>query len=120
MMQRRSGRCRACIVAATTIILPAVVLTQPAVADGNGVRPTQSQPVSAAIRTAQLPRVLASGTHQCGQASEKRSCVVSGEFSDCNEARGLLQTRDCCPSSAGGGRSAGFTLLTCIPNISGR
>ena len=67
------------------------------------------------LKLAQLRGYSASGTHQCG--SEKgRSCVVTGSgFGTCNDATITLQTRDCCPSSAGGGKSTGFVLNYCIP-----
>jgi hypothetical protein len=74
-----------------------------------------------ALRIAQLPRYSASGLHQCGSgAGTKQSCVVTGLFSDCNDAMMSLQTRDCCPTTKGGGTSTGFTLSYCIPDISGR
>jgi len=68
------------------------------------------------LKLAQMRSYSASGTHQCG--SEKgRSCVVTGSgFGSCNDATTTLQTRDCCPSSAGGGKSTGFVLNYCIPN----
>jgi hypothetical protein len=72
-------------------------------------------------RLAQLPRYSASGLHQCGTTNGgHRSCVVTGLFSDCNEAASALRTRDCCPTSAGGGTSTAFTLTYCIPDYSGR
>jgi hypothetical protein len=46
--------------------------------------------------------------------------VVTGLFTDCNEATIALQTRDCCPTTAGGGASSRFTLTYCIPDYSGR
>jgi hypothetical protein len=74
-----------------------------------------------ATRVAQLPRYTASGTHQCGSGnSDKRSCVVTGLFSDCNQAETSLRTRDCCPTTKGGGTSTAFTLTYCIPDYSGR
>ena len=63
-------------------------------------------------RLAQLPRYTASGTHQCGG---DRSCVVSGQFNDCNDAMSSLRTRDCCATRRGGGSSTGFALNYCIP-----
>jgi hypothetical protein len=68
------------------------------------------------LKLAQMRGYSASGTHQCG--SEKgRSCVVTGSgFSNCNDATGVLQTRDCCPTTPQGGKSSGFTLNYCIPN----
>lgn len=69
---------------------------------------------------AQLPRYTASGIHQCGGKGGKGSCVVSGLFSDCNQAATSLRTLDCCPSSKGGGASTAFTLTYCIPDYSGR
>jgi hypothetical protein len=79
------------------------------------------QAPSFAARLAQLPRYSASGLHQCGTANGAgHSCVVTGLFSDCNEAASSLRTRDCCPTSAGGGTSTAFTLTYCIPDYSGR
>lgn len=76
---------------------------------------------SASLRMAQLPRYSASGFHQCGSASSAgRSCVVTGLFQDCNEAAIALRTRDCCPTTPGGGKSSGFTLTYCIPDYSSR
>jgi len=70
---------------------------------------------------AQLPRYSASGIHQCGSGNGgKRSCVVTGLFSDCNQAETSLRTRDCCPTAKGGGTTTGFTLTYCIPDYSGR
>jgi hypothetical protein len=63
-------------------------------------------------RMAQLPRYSASGTHQCGG---NRSCIVSGQFNDCNDAMSSLRTRDCCATARGGGASTGFALNYCIP-----
>jgi len=64
-------------------------------------------------RVAQLPRYSASGTHQCG--SGNRSCIVTGQFNDCNEAMSSLRTRDCCATTRNGGSSTGFALNYCIP-----
>jgi hypothetical protein len=70
---------------------------------------------------AQLPRYSASGVHQCGAGNGgKHSCVVSGLFSDCNQAATSLRTLDCCPTTKGGGASTAFTLSYCIPDYSGR
>jgi hypothetical protein len=63
-------------------------------------------------RLAQLLRYSASGTHQCGG---NRSCIVSGQFNDCNDAMSSLRTRDCCATARGGGSSTGFALNYCIP-----
>jgi hypothetical protein len=71
-------------------------------------------------RLAQLPRYSASGLHECGTPGGHHSCVVTGLFSDCNEAASTLRTRDCCPTSAGGGTSTAFALTYCIPDYSGR
>jgi hypothetical protein len=80
-----------------------------------------SQAPSFGVRLSQLPRYSASGLHQCGTANGGRhSCVVTGLFSDCNEAASSLRTRDCCPTSTGGGTSTAFTLTYCIPDYSGR
>jgi hypothetical protein len=73
------------------------------------------------MRAAQLPRYTASGRHQCGSGDDaKRSCVVSGLFSDCNDAAITLKARDCCPTTKGGGTSSAFSLSYCIPDVSGR
>jgi hypothetical protein len=70
---------------------------------------------------AQLPRYSASGRHECGSGGDaKRSCIVSGLFSDCNEAASTLRTRDCCPTTKDGGTSTAFSLSYCIPDLSGR
>lgn len=75
----------------------------------------------AARRVAQLPRYSASGLHQCGsEKGASHSCVVTGLFRDCNEATISLQTRDCCPTTAGGGKSSGFVMSYCIPDYSSR
>ena len=72
-------------------------------------------------QTAQLPRYTASGRHQCSTDKDaKKSCIVTGQFSSCNEASIGLKTRDCCPTSAAGGTSHGFTMSYCIPDMSGR
>jgi len=63
----------------------------------------------------QLPRYSAGGTHQCGS---NVSCVVSGQFMNCSDARTTLQTRDCCPTTKKGGTSTGFALTYCIPELS--
>ena len=67
-------------------------------------------------KLAQLRGYSASGTHLCG--SEKgRICIVTGSgFSNCNDASSVLQTRDCCPTTPGSGKSSGFTLNYCIPD----
>jgi hypothetical protein len=67
-------------------------------------------------KLAQMRGYSASGTHQCG--SEKgRSCIVTGSgFTNCNDATITLQTRDCCPTTPGGGKSSGFALNYCIPD----
>jgi len=62
-------------------------------------------------RLAQLPRYTASGTHQCGG---NRTCIVTGQFNDCNDAMSSLRTRDCC-ATRNGGSSTGFALNYCIP-----
>jgi hypothetical protein len=65
-------------------------------------------------KIAQLSRVTASGTHTCGAGKDHR-CVVSGGFSDCNDATITLKTRDCCITTPKGGTSSGFVLNYCIP-----
>jgi|HubBroStandDraft_6_1064221.scaffolds.fasta_scaffold1483725_2 hypothetical protein len=73
------------------------------------------------MRVTQLPRYSASGRHECGSGGDaKRSCIVSGLFSDCNEAATTLRTRDCCPTTKDGGTSTAFSLSYCIPDLSGR
>jgi hypothetical protein len=72
-----------------------------------------SPPARDSARLAQLPRYSASGTHQCGEGN--RSCIVSGQFNDCNDATISLRTRDCCPTTRNGGSSTGFSLNYCIP-----
>jgi len=68
------------------------------------------------LQLAQLRGYSASGTHQCG-SDKGHSCIVTGSgFSNCNDASISLQTRDCCPTTPGGGKSNGFVLNYCIPN----
>lgn len=93
-------------------------MMQSSVAESAGA-PTGPGRVSE-IRLAQLPRYSASGLHQCGTANGHHSCVVTGLFSDCNEAASTLRTRDCCPTSGGGGTSTAFALTYCISDYSGR
>jgi hypothetical protein len=99
-------------------VMAVVLWPQSGIADGgSSVLTLRQHP----LRIAQLPRYSASGMHQCGQSGNgKRSCVVSGLFSDCNEAAISLRTRDCCPTTKDGGNSTGFALSYCIPDISGR
>jgi hypothetical protein len=87
------------ILGAAAAVLPVI---NPAFGDGS--------------KLAQMRGYSASGTHQCG--SEKgRSCIVTGSgFSNCNDATGLLRTRDCCPTTPQGGKSSGFALNYCIPD----
>lgn len=70
----------------------------------------------AGLVVAQLPRYAASGTHTCESG---RQCVVSGVFSDCNDAQRSLQIRDCCPARHNG-RSKNFAISYCIPDVHGR
>jgi hypothetical protein len=63
-------------------------------------------------RMAQM-RYSSSGTHQCEGGG--RSCIVSGQFGDCNDATISLRTRDCCPTTRNGASSTRFTLNYCIP-----
>jgi hypothetical protein len=59
--------------------------------------------------------------HQCGSGNDpKRSCVVTGLFSNCNDAEIPLKAWDCCPTTAGGGTSSAFYPIRCIPDFSGR
>jgi hypothetical protein len=84
-----------------------------------GSAPPQRGP--SLFNAAQLPRYTASGLHQCGaEKGEERTCVVTGLFRDCNEAAMSLRTRDCCPTTKGGGKSRAFSLSYCIPDYSGR
>ena len=79
------------------------------------VQPLSRVSIRDDLRLAQLRGFSASGTHRCG--SEKgRSCIVTGSgFSNCNDVSTVLQTRDCCPTTPGGGKSSGFALNYCIP-----
>ena len=109
--------CRAPAAAALAVAL----LSQPNIAETGNASPAGARPGGYTLRTAQLPRYSAAGRHQCGSGNDaKRSCIVSGLFSDCNEAAATLRTRDCCPTSKGGGTSSGFYISYCIPDISGR
>jgi len=72
--------------------------------------------VAATPAVAQSKHYSASGFHQCGTG---HSCVVSGLFNDCKTAAISLATRDCCPTTPGGGASTGFTLSYCIPDSGG-
>jgi len=114
--------------AGTTAIAVAAVAALVAPMSQFALAEPQSIPAAANYRQtapaaviAQLPRYTASGIHQCGGATDgKHSCVVSGLFSDCNQATTSLRTRDCCPTSKGGGASTAFTLTYCIPDYTGR
>jgi hypothetical protein len=106
--------CRAPAAAA----LSAALLSQSSVAETGNSAAVGAHPELHFVRTAQLPRYSASGMHQCG--SDKHSCVVTGLFSDCNDAAITLRARDCCPTTAGGGTSTAFSLSYCIPDVSGR
>jgi hypothetical protein len=106
--------CRAPAAAA----LSAALLVQSSVAETGSAAAASPHPGLHFLRTAQLPRYSASGLHQCG--SDKRSCVVSGLFNNCNDAAITLKARDCCPTTAGGGTSSSFALTYCIPDYSGR
>jgi hypothetical protein len=109
--------CRAPAAAALSVAL----LSQSGVAETGNPAAAGAHSGLHFIRTAQLPRYTASGRHQCGSDKDpKRSCVVTGLFSDCNDAATTLKTRDCCPTTAGGGTSSAFYLTYCIPDISGR
>jgi hypothetical protein len=109
-----SGKTVAALAALVTLTShSATAATQSALA-----RASQGQAAPSAT-IAQLPRYSASGIHQCG-AGGKHSCVVTGLFSDCNQAATSLRTQDCCPTSKGGGTSTAFTLTYCIPDYTGR
>ena len=70
------------------------------------------------LKFAQRRGYSALGKHQCG-SENGRSCIVSGSgFFSCNDASSDLRTRDCCPSSSVGGKSSGFTLLSCNASLS--
>jgi hypothetical protein len=93
---------------ALVVVAGSVLAWAPGIARGaEGVSPGRDS-----TRLAQLPRYTASGTHQCGG---NRSCIVSGQFNDCNDAMSSLRTRDCCATARGGGSSTGFALNYCIP-----
>ena len=101
--------------------LSAVLLSQLGVAVAASANPAAAQPAAQFIHTAQLPRYSASGRHQCGSGNDpKRSCVVTGLFNNCNDASIGLKTRDCCPTTPGGGTSTAFAMTYCIPDVSGR
>ena len=106
--------CRAPAIAA----LSAALLSQSSVAETGNPATAGVRHELHSQRMAQLPRYSASGRHQCG--SDKRSCIVSGLFSDCNEAASVLRTRDCCPTTKSGGTSSAFSMSYCIPDLSGR
>jgi hypothetical protein len=109
--------CRAPAAAA----LSAALLSQSSVAETANPAAAGAHSALPLMRTAQLPRYTASGRHQCGSGNDpKRSCVVTGLFSDCNDATSTLKARDCCPTTAGGGTSSAFYLTYCIPDLSGR
>jgi hypothetical protein len=106
---------------------PAAAALWVALVSQSGVAQTGNPAASNAYRElrytpiAQLPRYSASGRHECGSGGDaKRSCIVSGLFSDCNEAATTLRTRDCCPTTRDGGTSTAFSLSYCIPDLSGR
>src|SRR3954469_18732363 len=95
-------------VAVVVVMAAGAVLRPPGAA-----RADERVPVARdSTRLAQLPRYSASGTHQCGG---NRSCIVSGQFNDCNDAMSSLRTRDCCATARSGGSSTGFALNYCIP-----
>jgi hypothetical protein len=109
--------CRAPAAAA----LSAALLSQSSVAETGNPAAAGAHPELRLLHVVQLPRYSASGRHQCGAGDDpKRSCIVSGLFSDCNEAASVLRTRDCCPTTKGGGTSSAFSLSYCIPDLSGR
>jgi hypothetical protein len=120
MHRRYWNWCRACRAPAAAALAVALLL-QSSVAETGNAGPAAARPGGYTLRAAQLPRYTASGRHQCGSGDDaKRSCIVTGLFSDCNEAATTLRTRDCCPTTKGGGTSTGFYLSYCIPDISGR
>ena len=111
---------RACR-APAAVALSALLWSQSGVAGAAASNAVAAAPASHFIHTAQLPRYSASGRHQCGSGNDpKRSCVVTGLFNSCNDAAIGLKTRDCCPTTQGGGTSTAFAMAYCIPDISGR
>ena len=102
---RRFGAARAAL---AVVVAWSVLAWPPAAARADG----RVAGARDSTRLAQLPRYSASGTHQCGG---NRSCIVSGQFNDCNDAMSSLRTRDCCATARGGGSSTGFALNYCIP-----
>jgi hypothetical protein len=72
-----------------------------------------SGPITLAQHT---PHFHAKGTHQCqSKTSIGHTCVVEGEFLDCDEAYHKLKMDDCCGQTKEGGASSGFTLDSCVP-----
>jgi hypothetical protein len=108
--------CRAPAAAALSVAL----LSQSGVAETSNAAAAGAHLGLHLMRSAQLPRYTASGRHQCGSNDAKRSCVVTGLFSDCNDAAITLKARDCCPTTKDGGTSSAFSMSYCIPDISGR
>jgi hypothetical protein len=98
------------------LCLAAVAILASMPAGGQELKQELKSALKPALKFAQLRGYSASGTHQCG--SEKgRGCVVTGSgFSNCNDATITLQTRDCCPTTPGGGKSSSFVLNYCIPD----
>ena len=50
-------------------------------------------------------------------ARTKRSCIVSGLFSDCNDAAIDAEDSGLLPDHQGGGTSTAFSLSYCIPDV---
>jgi hypothetical protein len=108
---RSRSRTAAGLVAVLAISFPWVVLAAPGASRADELPPPAAARQES--RIGQLPRYSAGGTHQCGSGG---SCVVSGSFSNCNDATITLRTRDCCPTTKNGGTSKGFALNYCIPD----
>ena len=61
------------------------------------------------------PSTKCDGVHQCMSSSSiGHQCFVSGIFGDSNEGYFSLKNEDCCPETANGGYSVGFTTTSCM------
>ena len=84
---------------------------------------SRPEPMEPLAQLGRERRVRAKGTHQCQSSSDiGHSCVVTGQFTECNEAAFKLKQQDCCPSTTRrekngqtryGGKSIGFTINSC-------